>query len=247
MNPDQIPVRVAMWSGPRNISTAMMRAFGNRSDSVVVDEPLYAHYLDRSGLDHPMRAEILKSQSLNADEIIKDLLAPLPAGKSIFYQKHMTHHLLPGIARDWLAECRNCFLIRNPAEVIASYAIKRESVAEDDIGMHDQVAIFNYVTTVLRQPAIVIDSADILNDPQALLGALCGALGIPFSSKMLKWTAGAREEDGVWSRHWYHSVESSTGFSPYRPKEIDLDPALQTMADQLQPLYERLYEHRLRP
>lgn len=241
------PVRIAMWSGPRNISTAMMRSFGNRTDSVVIDEPFYACYLKQTGLEHPMRAEILASQSQDPDDVINDLLAPLAVEKSVFYQKHMTHHLLPAIDRGWLGRCRNCFLIRSPAEVIASYALKRETVTDADIGMQDQAEIFDYVTTVLKQPAIIVDSADILNHPKSMLGKLCAALDIPFSERMLKWPAGARKEDGVWGRHWYHSVESSTGFSPYQSRDIDLPPFLEAMKDRLQPLYDRLYARRLRP
>ncbi len=239
------PLRIAMWSGPRNISTAMMRSFGNRTDTIVVDEPFYAHYLDKTGLDHPMRDEILACQSKHSTSVIADLLAPLPSGKTIFYQKHMTHHLLPDIERDWLNDCVNCFLIRDPNEVIASYSVKRGAPTEDDIGIRHQVEIFDYVAAKTGKTPIVIDSADILRKPEIMLGKLCNHMNIPFSKHMLTWHAGRRDEDGIWGQHWYHAVEQSTGFAPYQPKEINLSAELKEMAAKMQPLYDRLHSLRL--
>lgn len=197
-----------MWSGPRNISTAMMRSFGARPDTVVVDEPLYAHYLDATGLDHPGREEILASQPRRWQQAVEEMLGPVPV--AVQYQKHMTHHLLPGMDDAWMARVSNAHLIRDPARVIASYARVRAEPTLADLGFEQQVRIFR------RFGGPVVDTDALLRDPAGKLTALCSALGIPFREEMLSWPAGPRETDGVWAPHWYASVEASTGFGPWR-------------------------------
>ncbi|MFI5911303.1 HAD family hydrolase [Dactylosporangium sp. NPDC051541] len=225
-------VRVAMWSGPRNISTAMMRSFGARPRTVVVDEPLYAHYLATTGLDHPGRAEILASQPQRWPDAVAGLLAPIDA--DVFYQKHMTHHLLTTIGRDWLAEVSNAYLIRDPAYVVASYAKVRGEPTLEDLGYPQQVEIFR------GYGGPVVDAADVLRDPAGTLSALCAALGLPWDPAMLSWPAGRRDTDGVWAPHWYAAVERSTGFAPPHPRPADVPDHLRPLVERARPLYEEL-------
>ncbi|HEX3675080.1 MAG TPA: hypothetical protein VHU87_12470 [Rhizomicrobium sp.] len=241
------PVRIAMWSGPRNISTAMMRSFENRADTAVIDEPFYAAYLAATGLDHPMREEALASQPQDWRRVADALLGPVPDGKAIFYQKHMTHHMLPQFGRDWISHCRNAFLIRAPEDVLASYTQKREVVTLDDIGFVQQSELFDQEAGRLGCAPPVIASADVLKNPRAALSVLCSELGIAFSDAMLHWPQGRRASDGVWAPAWYDAVERSTGFAPPRDAErAPLTPALQRIADAARPHYEKLAAHRLR-
>jgi Sulfotransferase domain len=232
-----------MWSGPRTVSTALMRSFENRPDTVVVDEPLYAFYLTNTSVDHPGRAEIIASMPADWREVLAQLArAPLPDGRSVFYQKHMTHHLLPQVDRPAFAGLRHAFLIRDPRQLLASYAKVRSAPTLADLGLAQQAEIF----ATFGGP--VIDSADILRNPQAALEALCDALGIGFDPAMLSWPPGPRPTDGVWARYWYDRVWRSTGFGPYRESgNADLSPELEGLAEQCQPFYEELAAHRLRP
>lgn len=229
-----------MWSGPRTVSTALMRSWENRPDTVVVDEPLYAFYLDRTGIDHPGRAEVIASQPVSWRTVLRQLTdGPLPPGRPVCYAKHMTHHLLPEVDRDALAPLRHAFLIRDPAELLASYARVRATPTLDDLGLWQQAEIFD------RFGGPVIDSHDLLDRPEAVLRALCAALGVPFSAQMLHWPAGPRDTDGVWAPYWYDSVWRSTGFGRYRPPDQALPAPLAELAEQCRPYYERLHAHRL--
>jgi len=234
-------VRVAMWSGPRNISTAMMRSFGARKDAVVRDEPLYASYLAATGLDHPGRDEVLGSQPTSWQDAVARLAAPLPPGVEVQYEKHMAHHLLPHLGRAWLAGRRNAFLIRDPVAVVSSYAAVREDPTLDDLGYRQQVEIFR------AHGGPVVDAADVLRDPAGVLSALCAALGLDFEEAMLSWAPGRRRTDGVWAPHWYAAVERSTGFAPYAPAARQVPRRLQGLVEQARPYYEELAHHRLRP
>lgn len=235
-----------MWSGPRNISTAMMRSFGARPDTAVIDEPFYAAFLAQSGLNHPMREEVLASQPNDWREVVKILLGPVPKAKPIFYQKHMTHHMLSGIGRDWMKQVRNAFLIRDPGAVLASYIKRRGEATLEDIGIVQQHELFEQVADHLGHAPPVIDSADVLADPAATLAKLCNSLGINYTDDMLHWPAGRRDTDGVWAPAWYAAVEKSTGFSavPAR-QEITLPPDLQEIAEAARPHYDALATHRL--
>ena len=241
-------VRIAMWSGPRNISTAMMRSFENRSDTVVVDEPFYAAFLAETGADHPMRDEVLASQPTRWRDVANALSGPTPTGAAVWYQKHMTHHMLPDFGLDWANGCRNAFLIRAPEAVLASYTLKRENVTLADIGVERQRELFERECDRIGAAPPVIDSADVLADPRATLGKLCAALGIEFSDRMLSWPAGKRDSDGVWAPAWYDTVERSTEFAPPRaPAEIKNEgDNLRRIADAARPHYERLAAFRLR-
>lgn len=232
-------VRIAMWSGPRNISTAMMRAFENRSDCAVVDEPFYAAYLAATGLDHPMRDEVLAAQPQDWRAVAKGLVEDDPA--PVFYQKHMTHHMLPGFGLDWTARCRNAFLIRDPAQVLASYVRKRAEVTLEDIGVVRQRELFEREADRLGYAPPVIEGADVLADPRGALGALCAALEVPFREEMLRWPAGGRLSDGVWAPAWYEAVERSTGFEGPEPAPAaPLRDDLRRIADAARPHYEAL-------
>jgi len=242
------PVRIAMWSGPRNISTAMMRAFENRPDTAVSDEPFYAAWLARSGADHPMRAEILAAQPNDWPAVVAGLTGPAPGGATIYYQKHMAHHMTADIDMAWMARCRNVFLIRPPMEVLASYAQRRAAPVLADIGFVQQAEIFDREAQRLGAAPPVIEARDVLADPRGALLALCAVLAIPFSEAMLEWPAGRRDSDGVWAPAWYDAVERSTRFAPPRPAVdiVDLEPGLRPIAEAAWPFYERLAAHRLR-
>ena len=239
------PHRIAMWSGPRNLSTALMRAWGNRADATVVDEPLYGTYLATTGIDHPGRDEVLACMDTDWRAVVRWLTGTVPDGKAIWYQKHMAHHLLPEMGHDWVFELTNAFLIRDPAAMLASYVRRRETVTVADLGLPQQVALFDRLCERTGSTPPVIDAADVLKDPAGTLGALCAALGIAFDAAMLSWPAGPRPTDGVWAKYWYDSVERSTGFAPYRPKPITLPDHLQAIAEACRPSYDRLYRARL--
>jgi hypothetical protein len=243
------PIRIAMWSGPRNISTAMMRAFENRGDCAVSDEPFYAAYLVATGLYHPMRDDVVASQPTDPRAVAEALVGPIPEGKPIWYQKHMTHHMIPGFSRDWTLACVNAFLIRKPEAVLASYARKREDFSLEEIGLPAQVGIFARAADRLGRAPPVIEGQDLLADPEGMLRALCRACGIGFEPAMLTWPAGRRASDGVWAPVWYESVEKSTGFAPPRAEASfdDLSDPLKRIADVARPLYERLARHKLKP
>ena len=243
------PIRSAKWSGPRNISTAMMRAFENRADTGVIDEPFYAVFLAASGAQHPMREEVLKAQPTDWRQVVEQLLGPAPRGRELFYQKHMTHHLGPGMDLGWTAACRNAFLIRPPEPVLASYVRKREDVTLEEIGVLQQAELFEREADRLGRAPPVIQASDVLADPAGTLTALCAALEIPFLQEMLSWPAGRRGSDGVWAPAWYDEVERSTGFGPPRPEAgpADLPPRLRPIAEAARPHYERLAAFRLSP
>ncbi len=245
-------VRLAMWSGPRNISTAMMRAFENRRDCVVWDEPFYAAELAQTGRAHPMRDEVIAAGPIDPEAVISRLTGPLDRSEkpqaSLFYQKHMTHHMLPAFRRDWIGGVINAFLIRAPERVLASYTRTWDEVDLDAIGVPQQLEIFDAVANRLGRAPPVVDASDVLADPRGTLSALCAACGIPFSETMLVWPAGRRASDGVWAPAWYAQVEQSTGFgrSDARPLP-QLDGRLAAIADAARPGYERLARYRIGP
>jgi len=237
-------VRIAMWSGPRNISTAMMRSFENRPDCAVVDEPFYAAYLAETGLDHPMRAEVLASQPQDWRVVAKGLIEDQPA--AVYYQKHMTHHMLPGWGLGWMGACANAFLIRDPAAVLASYVKARAEVTLADIGVVRQRELFDRVADRLGRAPPVVEGADVLADPRGTLGRLCTALSLPFREEMLSWPAGRRESDGVWAPAWYEAVERSAGFAaPERPMTAPLTDDLKRIAEAARPHYEALAQWKI--
>ena len=239
-------LRLAVWSGPRNISTALMRAWENRPDCTVTDEPLYAAYLATTGLDHPLRDEVIAAGDTDWRRVAEFLTGPVPGGRAIWYQKHMAQHLLPGMALDWVHGLTNVLLIRDPAQVVESYLKSRASVAPADIGLLQQAALYDELLHAgSGSPPLVIDADDFLRDPEAHLRALCAHLGVAFDARMLPGPAGPRASDGVWAPAWYDAVWRSTGFEPWRARAPRLDAAARTVADACRPAYERLRALRL--
>jgi Sulfotransferase domain len=234
-------LRIAMWSGPRNLSTALMRSFENRADCSVVDEPLYAAYLAATGLDHPGRDEVIASQPTDPATVVRELISgPVPT--HVQYQKHMTHHLLPGFPRTGLGSLAHAFLVRDPERVLTSYAKVRDEPTLEDLGLPQQLELFE------TYGGPVVDAGDVLRDPRGTLGLLCSALGVAFDDAMLAWPAGPRDTDGVWAPHWYAGVEASTGFAAYSPGAADpLPDRLVPLLEQCVPYYEALAPYRLRP
>lgn len=236
-----------MWSGPRNVSTAFMRSWENRPDTVVVDEPFYAHYLLATGIEHPGRDEVLARHETDWRRVVESLLAPLPPGVRVFYQKQMSHHLLPHMGREWLGSVTHAFLIRDPAPMLASLGEKLGEFELEATGLPQQVEIFDRVRQTTGRVPPVVDAADLLAAPEPMLRALCEVLGVPFSERMLSWPPGRRDSDGVWAKHWYERVERSTGFEPAEATEMPvLQGRLAGLEAQCRPLYEHLHAHRLR-
>ncbi len=236
--------RIAMWSGPRNLSTAMMRAFSSRPDCAVSDEPFYAAYLAATGIIHPMQDEVLASQPQDPQRVAADMLGPVPSGKAVWYQKHMAHHMIDGFPLDWMDGVTNVFLLRSPERVLASYAQKREGVTLRDIGFAEQAALFNRVADRTGQAPVVVDSEDVRRDPRRALSALCTAVDLPFTEAMLSWPRGQHPDDGVWAPHWYGAIFDSTGFAPPDDKQVTLPDHLRSIAEAARPFYETMAAHK---
>ncbi|MGJ8546120.1 MAG: HAD family hydrolase [Sulfitobacter sp.] len=224
-------MKIAMWSGPRNLSTAMMYSFAARPDFAVMDEPFYAPFLAQSGAVHPMGAEILAAHETDPLRVGQNCRRE---GQPHLYMKHMPHHMLPGFPLDWAEDCMNVHLIRHPARVIASYAAKRDAPSLEDIGFIQQAALYE------RLGGVVIDGTDIRANPEGMMRALCDAIDLAFDPAMLSWPAGPRAEDGIWAAHWYGAVHRSTGFAGAEGALPDLPGDLKNVAEQALPYYERL-------
>ncbi|WP_375260312.1 HAD family hydrolase [Palleronia sp.] len=224
-------VQIAAWSGPRNLSTAMMYAFAARGDCAVRDEPFYAPFLGLTGLDHPMRDRILAAHPTNPDTVVADFMAETQPHT---YLKLMAHHMIQGVPRNWAQGWQHLHLIRHPARVIASYNLKRDTPTLDDIGFPQQVDLYE------QFGGVVIGSATIRADPPAALSRLCDALGLPFKDAMLRWPAGSHPSDGVWASHWYGAVHGSTGFAGPEGDLPVLEDDAARLADAAMPFYETL-------
>ena len=223
----------------------MMRAWGNRSDTFVVDEPFYAYYLETSGKEHPGADTVIAAGEIEWQKVVAQLTGPIPNGKRIFFQKHMTHHLLPEVDRRWLGAMTNCFLIRDPREVIVSYVKKREDPALEELGFVQQTEIFDFVRTRAESIPPIVDAKDVLKNPERMLRLLCDAVGVEFNESMLSWPPGLRETDGLWAKYWYGEVARSTSFQPYRPRDAKVPAHLGKLHERCRECYERLYEYRL--
>ena len=241
-------VRIAMWSGPRNISTAMMRSWGSRPDTFVTDEPLYAHYLKATGVDHPGRGEVIARHEPDWKRVVEWLTGPVPGGRAVWYQKHMTHHLLPGIDRAWLwrDDFRHAFLIRDPEEMLVSLAKVTPNPGIADTGLPQQVELFQAERARLGRTPPVVDAADVLRDPRRTLTALCETLNLAFDERMLRWERGRRDTDGVWAQWWYAVVEQSTGFGPYVPRRERAPERLGGLLDECDEYYDLMRRDCLR-
>ncbi len=234
-----------MWSGPRNISTALMRSFGNRADTFVTDEPLYAHYLAATRLPHPMRETILAHHDSDHRRVTAYLTGPIPDHRALWYQKHMAHHLLPDTWGPWLDELGHAFLIREPRAMLASLHAKLGTPRLEDTGLPQQVRLFHAERDRTGNAPPVVDARDVLTDPRRVLSALCDALDIPFDDAMLSWPPGRRTTDGIWAEHWYDAVERSTGFDPWRPRDTPLPDDVRDVLPACEDLYAELHAHRL--
>ena len=240
-------MRIAMWSGPRNLSTAMMRSFGSRADTFVSDEPFYGCFLKTSGADHPMREEVIGAMDCNWQSVMTALRGDPPEGSPVWYQKHMWHHMAGPIGYDDFSGFTHAFLIRDPERMIASYLRKRETAGFEGFGLDRQAEFFDREADRLGHAPPVIDAHDVLTDPESVLTKLCDALDIPWDMAMLSWLPGRRETDGPWAPHWYGAVEASTGFGPPEMDEVELSDGAKLLADRCRPYYERLAVHRIRP
>ena len=240
-------IRIAMWSGPRNLSTAMMRSFGSRADTFVSDEPFYGCFLKEGGADHPMREEVIAAMDCDWANVMAALSGSPPNGSPIWYQKQMWHHMVGPIGYDDFEGFTHAFLIRSPEQMIASYLRKREAAEFEDFGLGRQAEFFERESDRLGHAPPVVDANDVLADPAGVLSKLCGALGIPWDPAMLAWNTGRRETDGPWAPHWYAAVEASTGFGSPETGSVNLPDAARELADRCRPYYERLAKHRLRP
>ena len=238
-------LRIAMWSGPRNLSTAMMRSFGSRADTFVSDEPFYGCFLDTTGADHPMREEVIAAMDCDWVSVMGALRGVTPDGSPIWYQKHMWHHMAGPIGSDHFEGFTHAFLIREPERMIASYLRKRESVGFEGFGLDRQAEFFDREANRLGRPPPVIDANDVLANPEGVLSALCGALGISWDLAMLNWQPGRRATDGPWAPHWYGAVEASTGFGPPETEPVELPDDARRLADRCRSYYVRLGAHRL--
>ncbi len=239
-------LRLAVWSGPRNISTAMMRAWGNRPDTFVCDEPLYAHYLRVTGRVHPGGEEVIAAGQTDWRKVVAWLTTDVPEGKTVFFQKHMAHHLLREIERGWLGQVTNAFLIRDPREMLTSLIKKVPDARLEDTGLPQQAEIFRLVRRQTGRTPPVLDAKDVLIDPRGQLSRLCQAVGVPFTEAMLSWPPGLRDTDGVWAKHWYHEVEKTTTFQPYKPKQEEVPPEFEGLYRECLPYYEELHSQRLK-
>lgn len=236
-----------MWSGPRNISTAMMRSWGSRSDTLVVDEPFYGYYLhETGGLSHPGADEVIAAMEIDWRKVAEFLLTTDVGGRAIFYQKQMSHHMLPGVDLGWTEHVVNAFLIRNPREMLPSLFQNLRDPKLSDTGLPQQLELFEIVRKRLGTDPPIIDARDVLEHPREMLQALCQRLGVPFDEAMLSWEPGPRPTDGVWAKYWYANVERSTTFQPYTPKLEPVPVELRGLEEQCFPFYEELYAHRIR-
>lgn len=236
-------MHLAVWSGPRNLSTALMYSFAARGDCAVWDEPFYAAYLAATGIDHPMRDEVMAAGECDPQKVALACIGPIPGGAPLFYEKHMTLHMIPSFDRSFMRECVNVFLIRHPARVVASYSRQRASVNLADIGFTQQADLFDEVTAFAGHTPVVVDSSDIRADPTGVLTRLCAAVGIEYTDRMTRWPPGGHPCDGVWAPHWYEAVHRSTGFEGAEGPLPSLAGAAADLAAMAMPSYERLKAH----
>lgn len=236
---------INLWSSPRNISTALMYAFAERPDTVVFDEPLYAHYLRHTQTlaQHPAREAILATMENDGEKVVRELILG-PHNRPVALFKQMTHHLIH-LDLAFLGQTQNVLLIRNPKAIIASYARVIPNPTIEDVGIRQQTELLQRLQTLGTLHAVV-DTEDLLKNPEGMLRALCDRLNIPFFPGMLHWPAGPRSEDGIWAPHWYEQVHKSTGFQPYRHRTYNLSPDLEHLAESCAPYYQQLYHHALR-
>ncbi len=232
---------IATWSGPRNISTALMRSWSSRSDTFVTDEPFYAYYLNETNLKHPMHIEIINKYSTNYNQIIDYLTSEIPESKKIWYQKHMAHHILDLDNIEWITNFENCILLRDPKEVISSYSRKNELNSIDELGYRQQYEIVKFLRRK-NKPYMIIDSSEILKNPAKVLFAWCKKINIKYDQSMLKWEKGNHVNDGIWWKSWYDNVIKTTTFRKYKKKDINIENKYDSIYNESMKLYNYLKE-----
>lgn len=246
-SPAGTEIRIAMWSGPRSLSTALMRSWGNRPDTAVIDEPFYAYFLKQTRRPDPGADQVIARHETDWRKVVETCTGPVPDGKAIFYQKHMAHHILRDVKRDWFGRMRHAFLIRDPREILLSFQKVMANPGVEETGYPQMLDIFSDLLARTGTVPPIVDQRDILQQPERTLSRLCGALGVPFHPAMLAWPAGPRVTDGVWAPHWYREVEKSTGFAEYRANTEALPGNLEAANQKAQALYRALHEQRLKP
>ena len=234
-----------MWSGPRNISTALMRSFENRLDTFVSDEPFYAHYLKETGEEHPYRKETIQQGETNWDVVVEYITGDIPNRKKVWYQKHMAQHNIPGKDMEWIDQLHNILLIRDPREVISSYIKKYDITSVNQLGYSQQIRIFKMLME-RGLTHIIIDARNVLENPAGMIKELCKRLSIPFYKEMLSWQTGPRDSDGIWGKYWYGNVERSTGFQPTTENNDVLPAKYKCIIEECMEYYQQLYQHRIR-
>tara|TARA_Y100000389_G_scaffold190193_1_gene214801 strand:- start:14631 stop:15347 length:717 start_codon:yes stop_codon:yes gene_type:complete len=233
-------MRIACWSGPRNISTALMRSWSSRDDSYVSDEPLYAYYLKEQQLKHPMYKEIIEHYPNTYNDVVASLISEIPNDKEHWYQKHMAHHLIDLNNINWIHHFENCILIRHPKSVINSYIKKNTLNHIDELGYPQQYKIMKYLDSIGKK-FIVIDSDILLNNPEKILSQWCKGINLKFDNSMLNWKKGSHPQDGIWWEHWYDSVINTTHFQKFSKDKNDLDKKYQSIYDEALEYYKKLY------
>jgi len=234
---------VACWSGPRNISTALMRSWSSRKDTFVTDEPFYAYYLKETKLKHPQFREIINNYSTNYNEVVNYLINKIPNDKRIWYQKHMAHHILDLKNINWVNNCENCILLRHPKEVISSYSKKNKLNSVEELGYPQQYEIIKYLKKINRS-YIIIDSSELLRNPEKVLSDWCTKINIKFDKSMLKWEKGNHENDGIWWKSWYDNVIKTSGFQKYEKKDINIENKYDSIYNESMKYYSFLKEDR---
>jgi len=233
-------MRIACWSGPRNISTALMRSWSSRKDSFVSDEPFYAYYLKERQLKHPMYKEIIDYYPDKYDDVVRSITSEIPNGKKHWYQKHMAHHLIDLNNIDWIRNLENCILIRHPKDVIKSYVKKNTLNNVDELGYPQQYKIIKYLNSINKK-FIVIDSSILLNNPEKILSQWCSSINLEFDTSMLRWEKGNHAQDGIWWKHWYDNVITTTHFQRFSSNEDQLNQKYQSIYDEALDYYNKLY------
>ena len=236
-------LRISMWCGPRNVSTALMYAWRERPDTRVLDEPLYGHYLHVSGAEHPGRDEVLAAMDVDGERVVREMLLG-PVDADVLFVKNMAHHLI-GLDRARLEPLVHAVLTRDPREMLPSLSVQIPEPTLGDTGLREQVEVLDAELAAGRTP-VVLEARELLRDPRGVLREACRRFGLPFDDAMLSWSAGPKPEDGVWARHWYDNVHRSTGFAPYRPKDEPFAARLEPLLAECLPLYERLAEYAIR-
>ena len=232
---------IACWSGPRNISTALMRSWSSRKDTFVTDEPFYSYYLKEKKLKHPLYKEIINMYSSNYEEVVDYLVGKVPNYKKIWYQKHMAHHILDLNEIEWISNCNNCILIRHPEEVISSFTKKNKLKSVEELGYPQQYEIIKFLKK-MNKTFIIIDSKELLMNPEKLLSDWCSKINIKFYKSMLKWEKGNHINDGIWWESWYDNVIKTTGFDKYEKKDINIENKYDSIYNESMKYYSYLKE-----